>query len=436
MRNTIYYILATTVIMYCASCAGENTISVLEGLEISPDNVSVVKGDSKQLDLLYTPEDFVSGDVVWSSSNESVASVSQDGVVTAIECGEVVITAVSSGVMATCNVTVVSSVAESISLSASELELFPQESARLSVTSSPEDADLSALVWASSDESVATVDQNGVVMAVAAGNADITATVGEVSSVCKVTVKSKAEVGDFFYSDGTWSTNLDESKTVVGIVFYVGNPAKDDRVLREEHPECVNGLAVALTESASKFQPENTNYWKQSGYSFIQDWAADNMPGYESIKTDGTSRGDNGNFMLGYNNTKVLCAFNEDVENASWLLSPIEILDEFTAENKLPENTSGWYLPSLKELHLLSEGENDYNIFWGSRTLANKILVNSSLAKVAGAVALGEGEKDYWASTEHYMFSRMGFLDFKINTTPSGQPMGSSTNTVRFVFAF
>lgn len=409
---------------------------MLEGLEISPDNVSVVKGESKQLELIYTPEDFVSEAAVWSSSNESVASVSQDGVVSALECGEVVITAVSSGVMATCNLIVVSSIAESISLNAVELELYPQESARLSVTASPEDADLSTLVWTSSDESVAVVDQNGTVMAVAAGNADITATVGEAAATCKVIVKAKAKVGDFFYSDGTWSTDLDESKTVVGIVFYAGNPAKDDRVLREEHPECVNGLAVALTESTSKFQPENTNYWKQSGYSFIQDWAADNMPGYESIKTDGTSRGDNGNFMLGYNNTKVLCAFNEDVENASWLLSPIEILDEFTVENKLPENTSGWYLPSLKELHLLSEGENDYNIFWGSRTFANKILVNSQLSKVVGAVALGEGDKEYWASTEYHMFSRMCFLDFKINSSPSGQPMEASVNTVRFVFAF
>lgn len=435
MKNLIY-IFAFTAMLCCASCTGENTIAMLEGLEISPDNVSVVKGESKQLELIYTPEDFVSEAVVWSSSNESVASVSQDGVVSAQECGEVVITAVSSGVMATCNVTVVSSIAESISLNVSELELYPQESARLSVTASPEDADLSTLVWTSSDESVAVVDQNGTVMAVAAGNADITATVGEAAATCKVTVKAKAKVGDFFYSDGTWSTDLDESKTVVGVVFYAGNPAKDDRLLREEHPECVNGLAVALTESTSKFQPENTNYWKQSGYSFIQDWAADNMSGYESIKTDGTSRGDNGNFMLGYNNTKVLCAFNEDEDNAAWPLKVVDIMTDFSDANKLPESTSGWFIPSIKELYILCEGDSDYNIFWNNRTLANKVLMNSVLAKIPESKALGEGDKEYWSSTEDDMMGCMCFLDFNVFYVPGGQSMSASTNTVRFVFAF
>lgn len=434
MKNLIYT-FAFAAMFCCASCTGENTIAMLEGLEISPDNVSVVKGESKQLELIYTPEDFVSEAAVWSSSNESVASVSQDGVVSALECGEVVITAVSSGVMATCNVTVVSSIAESISLNAAELELYPQESARLSVTSTPEDADLSTLVWASSDESVATVDQNGTVMAVAAGNADITATVGEVAATCKVTVKAKAKAGDFFYSDGTWSTNLDESKTVVGIVFYAGNPAKDDEILRAEHPECVNGLAVALTEDASKFHPENLNYMRQSGYIFIQDWVNDNMPEIY-IKTDGTSRGDNGNLILGYSNTKALCAFNEDEDNADWTLLTIEKLLEFREANALPESTSGWYLPSVKELHLLSEGENDYNIFWATRTMANKSIINSSLSKVSGANLLGEGEKEYWSSTEYKQSGWMCFLDFNIQSLPGGQPTGSSVNTNRFVFAF
>lgn len=434
MKNLIY-IFAFTAMLCCASCTGENTIAMLEGLEISPDNVSVVKGESKQLELIYTPEDFVSEAVVWSSSNESVASVSQDGVVSAQECGEVVITAVSSGVMATCNVTVVSSIAESISLNVSELELYPQESARLSVTASPEDADLSTLVWTSSDESVAVVDQNGTVMAVAAGNADITATVGEAAATCKVTVKSKAKVGDFFYSDGTWSTDLDESKTVVGIVFYAGNPAKDDRILRDEHPECVNGLAVALTETVLKFQPENSNYRSNSGYSFIQDWANDNMPGFESIKTDGSSRGDNGNFMLGYNNTEVLCAFNGDEDNAAWPLAVVDELSKFSDVNKLPESTSGWFMPSIKELYLLCEGDTDYNIFWNNRTMANKTLINSVLSKVSGASVLGGADKEYWSSTEDDMIGNMCFLDFNITYSPGGQSMGTS-NTVRFVFAF
>lgn len=436
MKNVIYNTLVSTALLCCVSCTGEDAIAILEGLEISPDNVSIVKGESKQLELLYTPEDFMAGAAVWTSSNESIATVSQEGVVSALECGEVVITAVSSGVMAKCNVAVVSSVVESISLSASELDLFPQESASLSVTSSPEDADLSALVWASSDESVAVVDQNGTIMAIAAGNADITASVGEISATCKVTVKNKAKVGDFFYSDGTWSTTLDESKTVVGVVFYSGNPSVDDKILSEECPGCVNGLAVSLTESTSVFHPEFSKFYSNSGYSNISDWGADNMPGYEILETS-QSRGDNGNFMLGYNNTKVLIAFNEDPANSEWKLPTIEELEKFAETNTLPDNTSGWYLPSIKELYILRDGPNDNNIFWVTPTFSNITVINNSLAKVNGAQLLGEGaDKEYWASTAYNKDGWMCFLDFKITSVPSGQPAAYSTNSNRFVFAF
>lgn len=435
MKNTI---LLAFLVMFCsASCTHEKTLFVLENLEISPNNVSVVKGESSRLELIYTPDDFIGETPIWSSSNESVASINQDGVVSALECGEAVITAVASGVMATCKVNVVPSIVGSISLSSDELNLFPSESTKLSVTSNPEDADLSMLVWNTSDASVAVVSQDGIVTAVASGMAEITASVGAASAVCKVVVKTKANVGDFYYSDGTWSSDFDESKTVVGVVFYAGNPNVDDSALRKQCPDCKNGIAIGLTEEEMIFHPEYLSYQSGTGNDFIQDWANINMPDYETLKT-GSARGDNGNFMLGYNNTKVLLAFNNDEENQAWPLLTMSKLIEYREANPLPDNTSGWYLPSIKELHVLSEGESDYNIFWNTtRTLTNKTIVNASLSKVPGASIIAGGSKTwYWSSTENYMNGQMCFLDLNMSILPGGMVMYAGTNVVRFVFAF
>lgn len=435
MKKTIYSSLIA-VLSLCVSCNSEQVEPMLTDLEISPAQINIVKGQSSNLTLTFTPENITDKSAVWTSSNEAVATVSADGLVTAVECGNAVISAVSSGIMATCNVNVVSSVAQSITLNISQSELYPQESLQLQVESTPADADLSSLEWSTSNEAVATVDQSGNVMAVSVGEADITATVGEASAVCKVTVKARAEVGDFFYSDGTWSSQLDESKTVVGVVFYAGNPAKDDKILSSEHPQCVNGLAVALTESTSKFQPEFNKFYKESEYKTVAEWADEHMPDYESIKTC-MSRGDNGNFMLGYSNTEVLSAFNADEYNAEWKLAPIEDLDSYRTDNELPSSTSGWYMPSVKELHILRDGETDYNIFYAQPTMSRMNEVNNSLGQISGAQLLGQGaEKEYWSSTAYNKPGWFCFNDFKIPSVPAGQPGGSSNNTNRYIFAF
>lgn len=187
------------------------------------------------------------------------------------------------------------------------------------------------------------------------------------SDECLVTVRAIVKAGDYFYSDGTWSTDLDASKTVVGIVFWSGDPTADDPALKKDHPECINGLAVALTEEVSAFQTNGYSFYSTSEYKYIQNWAEKNKPGYVSL-ISGLARGDNGNFILGYNNTEVLMAFNNDPDNSSWPLESIGLLEDFRESNPLPETTSGWYMPSVKELSIMCDGPSDYNIFWGART--------------------------------------------------------------------
>ena len=74
----------------------------------------------------------------------------------------------------------------SITLSATELKLAPEEEAVLTATFAPEDADLSSVVWASSAETIATVSPEGKVKAVAEGETTVSVTAGDVKAECKV----------------------------------------------------------------------------------------------------------------------------------------------------------------------------------------------------------------------------------------------------------
>lgn len=437
--NRIDLTFCTLAALALVSCSEAETAVMLTGLEFSPDKIEIVKGDSRQLDLVFTPETIGDKTVVWDSSNDAVVTVDDNGMATGADVGKAVVTAISSGLMATCEINVIAAAPEGLSLDTDHIELRTTESYRLNVTAIPEGTALPSLVWESSDQGVAVVDQSGNVMAVAPGTAvvRVSALSGEISDECEVTVRAKVNSGDYFYSDGTWSSELDASREVVGIVFWSGDPTAEDPALKADYPGCVNGLAVALTESFSKFQSASSSFYT-SGYVTIQDWAEENMPGYESL-VSGLASGDNGNFILGYNNTKVLRAFNGDADNADWSMESIGLLEEFIDAEPLPETTSGWYMPSIKELVLMCDGESDYNIFWGTRTFANRDIVNQALSEIDGTQLLGEGEdKRYWSSTEqdfNSYESKNFMLDFKIELAPSGMFRNSALSN-RFVFAF
>ena len=113
----------------------------------------------------------------------------------------------------------------SITLSATELKLAPEEEAVLTATFAPEDADLSSVVWASSAEDVATVSPEGKVKAVAEGEATVSVTAGDVKAECKVVVEKKAAgtgwaVGDYY-----------EVGSVKGVVVWVDESKEHGKII-------------------------------------------------------------------------------------------------------------------------------------------------------------------------------------------------------------
>ncbi len=152
--------------------------------------LSLVKGEERQLVATVRPDDATDKTVTWSSSNLQVAKVDNKGIVTALRSGTAIITAMADEKAAECKVTV-STPVESISLDSSSLTLTEGESAALTATIIPDDADEKTVAWSSSDAKTATVDGSGKVTAVKAGSATITAKVGEKTATCSVTVEKK-----------------------------------------------------------------------------------------------------------------------------------------------------------------------------------------------------------------------------------------------------
>lgn len=170
-----------------------NAPTQVSSIELSESEKTMEMGDEFTLSASIRPENAANKNVTWLSDNSDVASVT-DGHITAVGPGScnIICTAVDgSGVSASCAVTVNEpQKVETIELSDSEMMLYIGDSFTLTATVAPDDAYNTNVVWASDDETVATVD-NGVVTAIAPGSCIITCTAADgcgATASCAITV--------------------------------------------------------------------------------------------------------------------------------------------------------------------------------------------------------------------------------------------------------
>lgn len=171
------------------------TVYVLpESLALDKENAELWLDETLALVPAFLPADTTQKDIEWSSDSSDVASVSDSGVVTALSKGTAVITAKSkdTGLEAKCTITVNVRV-QSVAFDKEEYIVENGTSATLAPVVAPENASFKKLVWSSQNESVATVDENGIVSAHSVGTAVITAKTEKegVAAECKVTVTQK-----------------------------------------------------------------------------------------------------------------------------------------------------------------------------------------------------------------------------------------------------
>ena len=178
----------------CIVTINAKTIAVT-GVTLNKTSLDMKVGDSETLTATVAPTDATNKAVTWKSSNESVATVDDNGKVTAVADGEATITATTTDgeKTAECKVTVKAATVAvtGVTLNQPTLDMKVGDSETLTATVAPTDATNKAVTWKSSKESVATVDAEGKVTAVAAGEATITVTTtdGSFTATCTVTVE-------------------------------------------------------------------------------------------------------------------------------------------------------------------------------------------------------------------------------------------------------
>lgn len=160
--------------------------------------LTLTKGQTQKLTATVAPANATNKTVTWKTSDKNVATVSENGLVTAVGGGDATITCTAqdgSGVKATCKVTVTVPVS-GIQLSQTSAALTVGDTLTLTKTIYPSDATNQAVTWTSSSDVVASVDSNGKITAKTAGSAVITCksvSDNSVVGICNVTVKAKVQ---------------------------------------------------------------------------------------------------------------------------------------------------------------------------------------------------------------------------------------------------
>lgn len=281
------------------------------------------------------------------------------------------------------------------------------------------------LTWTSSDESIATVDNLGRVSAKASGTVEITATTTGAWSVpsvserksatCKITVvvpTNPVYLGDYVYTDGTWSTQLDNSKTVAGVVFALTDATASDPKLADAYSGCTHGLAMSVTEYESSVEMSGSTYTWQDVYNY-----AASKGGYVDLKETG--------LVCGYSNTAAMKAFKAENGEYSVYLDKLEEQDAVKVTG-----ASSWYMPSIYELSLISKNFDALNAVLNT---AGKTSLEAYKSSWTGA----EYQGTYWHSTWGGLNNQAPAWGLSINAKAGqGNMMMTNNYPVRFVFAF
>ncbi len=222
---------------------------------------------TKTLTATVAPDNASEKGIEWTSSNTEIATVNQNGSITAHKNGTVTITATAkdgSGVSASCTVTVTYTASNS-SLSHSSLTMMTNSEAKLSVNISPSNATFKNFEWASSAAGVVAVDQTGKLKAYKPGTANITATTPERTLTCVVTViggvlfeqnfedAADTTLYDNFYlkenpytriqdEDGNWIIDMNQANLTKGFASHIN-----------ARSESASGVVVMPPESGYTF---------------------------------------------------------------------------------------------------------------------------------------------------------------------------------------
>lgn len=247
---------------------------------IKLDDIALETNGHTSETVAYTlePADTTEDDVTLSVADESIAKLEGNKLV-AVSDGTTKITATSGIVKTSAKVTVTTKV-EQIVLNKTEGVLTVGNSITVTATVTPDNATNTTINWTSSDEKVATVDSNGKITAVAAGNATIKATSesdGDVSAdyaltVNKAAVKQNKPATN--YSGTTGSAGAATAPSAPSTPTYVPEPAPAPAPAPAEPSQPSGGDSGSSNDPLGGLNPND--YWVSPDQT---DWTQDNSNG-------------------------------------------------------------------------------------------------------------------------------------------------------------
>lgn len=204
------------------SCPGPIVPIVdVTGIELSPSTAELVVDETLQLTATIAPTNATNQNVIWTSSDENIATVSTTGLVKALTAGTASITAKSEdgGFTATCEISITKPVipVTDISLDEESVEIKVGEILQLNVFITPENATDQSISWSSSNSEVASVDAEGLVTALKEGESNITvkSNDGGHTATCLVKVKHDTANADVNGLDNSIVIDLPSSTITI-----------------------------------------------------------------------------------------------------------------------------------------------------------------------------------------------------------------------------
>ena len=232
--------------------------------------------------------------------------------------------------------------------------------------------------------------------------------------------------GDYLLADGNLlpretAVTEEQKANIAAIVFWTPadtdpagrkTPANltDDKIMAKDHPNCTHGLAVSVRNVSTGMEWQEYDWFHGSVQKFQKsdEFNPIDKTDYASIVQSGDER----NYIRGYQYTKMILAYNYycmRIKKLNLMVKPVNTLANFSNSNPAPKTSTGWFIPSAKELYMLYSKDEDKihkNFFPTEET---RKIIDKYLLAIGGDLLENQ---DYWTSVEFDVGNAI-FIGFK-----------------------
>ena len=274
-----------------------------------------------------------------------------------------------------------------------------------------------------------------------------------------ITNPADVVTGDYAMVDGSFisgsATLTDEQKAgVAGIVYWTTKdtdptgrqtPASltDDKVLAADFPNCNHGLIVSLKNVSTSLAWQSTVRCPYADFQNTDNFTETNKADYIVCHSKATGETAPINYIYGYQYTKLFKLFN-NFTASNRRVQVVHALGGFSESNPAPKNSTGWFIPSVKELHMLRYKDVD-NVYdecdpydYSMTKDDTRNAMNTKLEALGTTYADKLSNSEYWSSSEYENITQynrawtVNFFDGQV----TGNIKKTSMKAVRAVCAF